>query len=255
MREFDGQTVVVTGAAEGIGRSTAERFCARGATVVLGDIDQDKGRAVAEALRGKGLRAEYRWADVRQTASTQALIEGAFQATGRLDVVVNNAAVAIPGSAAEVSEADWSRTLETNLSGVWRGMRFALPLMVQAGRGCIINISSIQGLLGFNGWAAYAAAKGGVNALTVQAAVEYAPHGIRINALAPGTIMTPMNEKILADAEEPQTVLEGWHQLHALQRLGQPADIAEAALFLASERASFITGVVLRVDGGAVVKG
>jgi NAD(P)-dependent dehydrogenase (short-subunit alcohol dehydrogenase family) len=168
--------------------------------------------------------------------------------------MVNNAAVAIPGSAGEVAEEDWLRVLDVNLSGVWRGMRAAIPRMLAQGAGCIVNLSSVQAHVGFVGWAGYAASKGGIDALTRQAAVEYAPMGIRINAIIPGTIMTEMNERIMRDSADPSAVLRGWTAMHPMGRVGQPDEVAAAIAFLASDEASFITGELLRVDGGMVVK-
>jgi NAD(P)-dependent dehydrogenase (short-subunit alcohol dehydrogenase family) len=169
-------------------------------------------------------------------------------------VLVNNAAVAIPGSAGEMAEDDWARTLDVNLTGVWRGMRAAIPRMLAQGGGSIVNLSSVQGHVGFVGWAADAAAKGGVDALTRQAAVEYAAGGIRVNAVVPGTIATEMNEKIMRESADGDAVLAGWLAMHPIGRIGQPAEVAAAIVFLASDDASFITGESLRVDGGLVVQ-
>src|SRR5262249_22965740 len=119
----------------------------------------------------------------------------------------------------------------------------------------IVNMSSVQGLTGFHGWAAYAAAKGGINALTHQAALDLAPHGIRVNAIAPGTIMTPMNERIFREAEDPQALIERWNSMHPIGRFGQPQEVAELIVFLASDRSSFVTGEVIRIDGGLMIKG
>jgi NAD(P)-dependent dehydrogenase (short-subunit alcohol dehydrogenase family) len=142
-----------------------------------------------------------------------------------------------------------------NLTGVWRGMKYAIPEMIRAGGGAIVNVSSVQSLLGFPGWAGYAASKGGINALTQNAAVEYAPQKIRINAIAPGTIMTPLNERIFATIDNPQELIDTWNRSHALGRFGQPEEVAELVVFLASDESSFITGEIVRVDGGMVIKG
>jgi NAD(P)-dependent dehydrogenase (short-subunit alcohol dehydrogenase family) len=162
--------------------------------------------------------------------------------------------VAIPGAAGEMAEADWLRVLDVNLSGVWRGMRAAIPWMLAGGGGSIVNLSSVQGHVGFVGWAGYAAAKGGVDALTRQAAVEYAPMGIRVNAVVPGTIMTEMNETIMRESGAGEAVMAGWVAMHPVGRVGEPSEVAAAIVFLASDDAAFITGESLRVDGGMVVK-
>jgi NAD(P)-dependent dehydrogenase (short-subunit alcohol dehydrogenase family) len=168
--------------------------------------------------------------------------------------MVNNAGVAIPGSAADISEEDFLRVLDVNLVGEWRGMKAALRHMLPRGRGSIINTGSVQGHVGFVGWAGYAASKGGVDALTRQAAVEYAPRGIRVNSVIPGTILTPMNERILAAADDPHAVMSGWEAMHPIGRVGRPEEVAAAIVFLASDASSFVTGEAVRVDGGMIVK-
>jgi len=141
-----------------------------------------------------------------------------------------------------------------NLSGVWRGMRAAIPEMLRSGGGSIVNTSSVQGHVGFAGWAGYAASKGGVDALTRQAAVEYAPMGIRVNAVVPGTILTAMNEGILREVDDPDELLRTWRAMHPMGRIGTPDEVAAAVVFLASDESSFVTGESLRVDGGMIVK-
>lgn len=249
------RVVVITGAADGIGRTTAGRFASMGARVVIADIDEAKGRAAADELTSQGFSARFVAADVSETGSVAALFERVVEAHGGVDVLVNNAAVALPGSVTGIEEEVWQRVLNTNLTGAWRAMRSALPHMVRRSGGAIVNISSMQAHRGFLGWAAYAAAKGGLEALTRQAAVEYAGDGIRINAVAPGTIMTPMNERIFREAEDPQALVDTWNSLHALGRFGQPEEVADAIVFLAGDGASFITGETLRVEGGMAVKG
>ena len=168
--------------------------------------------------------------------------------------MVSNAGIALGGSAADMSEDDWRRVLDVNLSGVWRAMRYAIPAMLRTGGGSIINTSSVQSAVGFVGWAGYAASKGGINALTTQAAVEYAPQGIRINAIVPGTIMTEMNERIMASSPNPTAVMDSWRSMHPIGRVGQPDEVAAAVVFLASDESSFVTGELLRVDGGLIVR-
>jgi NAD(P)-dependent dehydrogenase (short-subunit alcohol dehydrogenase family) len=251
MGRVEGKVVVVTGAATGIGRAAASGLVDEGATVVLGDIDEDNGARVAEDL---GASATFMRADVASSADVETLVGTALDRHGRLDGIVNNAAVAIPGAAGEVSEDDWNRVIDVNLTGVWRGMRYAIPAMLEAGGGSIVNVSSVQSLVGFVGWAGYAASKGGINALTQQAAVEYAARGIRINAIIPGTILTEMNEKIMQDSGDPQGQMNAWVAMHPMRRVGMPAEVANAVVFLISDESSFVTGTLLRVDGGMVVQ-
>lgn len=254
MGRVEGKVAVVTGAASGIGRASAVALAADGARVAVGDILQDQGQAVADGIRSAGGEAFFRRCDVTSMADVEALVDAAVERWGRLDVMFNNAGVAIGGSAAEMSEADFLRVLDINLVGEWRGMRAALRHMLEQGSGSIINTSSVQGYVGFVGWSGYAASKGGVDALTRQAAVEYAPRGIRINSVVPGTILTAMNEGILREVDDPDALLAGWQAMHPVGRIGQPEEVAAAVVFLASDESSFVTGESLRVDGGMIVK-
>jgi NAD(P)-dependent dehydrogenase (short-subunit alcohol dehydrogenase family) len=254
MGRVEGKVAVVTGGASGIGRATAQALAAEGARVGIADVDEAGGERVAARIREAGGDGFFRRTDVRSLAEVEAAVAEAADRHGRLDVLVNNAAVAIGGSAGEMAEQDWAQVLDVNLSGVWRGMRAAIPRMLAQGGGSIVNLSSVQGHVGFVGWAAYAAAKGGIDALTRQAAVEYAPLGIRVNAIVPGTIMTEMNETIMRSSADGDAVMAGWVAMHPIGRIGQPEEVAAAIVFLASDDASFITGESLRVDGGMVVR-
>ncbi len=202
-----------------------------------------------------GAEARFVATDVADSDNVRALVDAVKGAWGRIDILVNNAAIALPGSVTGIAEEVWHKVIDTNLGGVWRGMRYALPLMIEQGGGAIVSVGSMQGQVGFRDWSAYATAKGGVEALTRQAAVEYAPHGVRVNAVAPGTIMTPMNERIFATVDDPQALIEQWNALHALGRFGQPQEVADAIAFLASDAASFITGETVRVEGGMGILG
>lgn len=255
MGRLDQKVTVITGAGQGIGRASALALAAEGARVVVSDINDDAGQATVRAILDAGGTAIYHRADVGSTPDVQTLVRAAVAQYGRLDVYVNNAGVAIPGSAVDISEDDWNRVLNINLSGMWRGIKFAIPEMVKTGGGSIINMASVQALMGFEDWAGYAAAKGGILALTQQVAVEYGARGIRCNAIAPGTIMTPMNEKIFEDADDPEELASTWNSWHALGRFGQPQEVAQLVVFLASDESSFITGTIIKVDGGLSIKG
>lgn len=253
MSDFTGKVAVITGAAQGIGFECARLLAERGASVVLADVMAEQGHAFAKALGENALFVET---DMRDMAAVQAMAEAAQEHFGGVDILVNNAAVALNGVVDEIEEDRWNAVIDLNLSGVWRGMKACVPLMRARGGGAVVNMSSVQGLRAFKGWPAYAAAKGAINALTVQTSVDLAPAGIRVNAVAPGTILTPMNEKIFADLPDGGASLkEEWNKAHPIGRFGYPGEVAEAVCFLASDAASFITGEILRVDGGLAIRG
>jgi NAD(P)-dependent dehydrogenase (short-subunit alcohol dehydrogenase family) len=254
MGRLDGKVAVVTGGAHGIGRASATALAAEGAKVAIGDADETEGESCAEEIREAGGDAVFIRTDVTRMDDVQALVGAAVERWGRLDVMFNNVGVAIGGAAGEMSEDDWRRVIDINLTGVWRGMRVAIPIMLEGGGGSIVNTSSVQGHVGFVGWSGYAASKGGVDALTRQAAVEYAPKGIRVNAIVPGTILTAMNEGILREVDDPNALLAEWKAMHPIGRIGMPEEVAAAVVFLASDESSFVTGESLRVDGGMIVK-
>lgn len=253
--DLEGRVAIITGAAMGIGRACAEIMAARGAKTVLADIDEEAGQEAADAILAAGGTALFVETDVTSMSAMEALAETTVDRFGTIDILVNNAARAIGGVVDEIDEARWNLVMSTNLTSVWRGMRVCLPAMRAQEKGSIINMSSAQALAGFKGWAAYAAAKGGINALTQQTAVDLAPHNIRVNAIAPGTIMTPLNEKVFKEHPDPETLIQTWNKAHPLGRFGEPGEVAELAAFLASDRASFITGEIIRVDGGLIIRG
>jgi NAD(P)-dependent dehydrogenase (short-subunit alcohol dehydrogenase family) len=254
MGKLDGKVAVVTGAAMGIGRSSAVLLAKEGARVVIADVDEeqaeDTARMIAE-VKGEALFART---DVSKSEDVEAAINTAVEAFGSVDVLHNNAAVALGASVVDTTDELWSRVLDVNLGGVYRGCRYAIPHMIRNGGGSIINSTSVQALKGFAGWAAYAASKGGILSLTQQVALEYAKNNIRVNCIAPGTIMTPLNEKVFEEAEDPEALIETWNKMHPIGRFGQPEEVAEAVLFLASDSSSFVTGHCLVVDGGLCVK-
>lgn len=253
--DLEHRTAIVTGAGMGIGRASAVALARAGASVTIADIDEAAGRETVAAISAAGGQAMFVATDVCSFAAIEAATAETLKAFGRIDILVNNAARAIGGLVDAIDEAEWNEVISTNLTSVWRGIRCVAPHMRQQGGGSIVNMSSVQSLRGFHGWAAYAAAKGGINALTQQAAVDLAPAKIRVNAIAPGTIMTPLNEKVFREAVDPDELIARWNAAHPLGRFGEAEEVAEAVLFLASNRASFITGEILRVDGGLAIKG
>jgi NAD(P)-dependent dehydrogenase (short-subunit alcohol dehydrogenase family) len=250
----DGKVAIVTGAASGIGRATAIALGREGARVALADVDEAGGSDASGDVERAGGVALFQRTDVGSTDDVRALVRATVGRFGRLDILVNNAGLAIGGGVTEISEEDWNRVLNVNLTSMWRGMHFAIPEMLKTGGGSIVNTSSVQGSVGFVGWAGYAASKGGIDALTRQAAVEYAPRNIRVNAVVPGTILTPMNERIVRESEHGPEIEAGWLAMHPVNRLGRPEEVANAIVWLASDESSFVTGECLRVDGGMIVK-
>ena len=255
MPDLDHRVAIVTGAGMGIGRASALALARAGAAVTIADIDEAAGEKTRAEVEAAGGRALFVKTDVASFADAEAATAATVAAFGRVDILVNNAARAIGGVVDQIDEAGWNTVISTNLTSVWRFMKCVVPHMRRQGGGSIVNMSSVQSLRGFHGWAAYAAAKGGINALTQQAAVDLAPAKIRVNAVAPGTIMTPLNEKVFREAADPQELIDRWNAAHPLGRFGEAEEVADTVLFLASDRSSFITGEIIRVDGGLAIKG
>ena len=255
MPDLDNRVAIVTGAGMGIGRASALLLAQNGAAVTIAEIDEAAGEKTKRDIEAAGGRALFVRTDVASFADAEAATRATIDAFGRVDILVNNAARAIGGIVDEIDEAAWNLVISTNLTSVWRFMKCCIPHMRRQGGGSIVNLSSVQSLRGFHGWPAYAAAKGAINALTQQTAVDLAPAKIRVNAIAPGTIMTPLNEKVFREVADPQELIDRWNAAHPLGRFGEAEEVAEAVLFLASDRSSFITGEIVRVDGDLAIKG
>jgi len=244
MRKLENKVSLVTGAASGIGAATAKLFAAEGATVVVVDIDESNGCRVADEI---GARAVFHRANVGEPPEVEAMVGFAVDRFGRLDVLHNNVATA--GALAPVGDMPieaWQHAIAVSLSGVFYGMRFALPHMAAQGGGVIVNTASVSGLAADYMLGAYNAAKAGVINLTRTAAIEYARKNIRVNAVCPGSIATPPLLRALGDGE-PRRLLEDHHPIG---RLGLPEEIARVVLFLASEDSAFMTGSIVVADGG-----
>ncbi len=248
--ELEGRVALISGGARGQGASHARLLAENGAAVVLLDVLQDDGETTAERLRSEGHRAAFVRGDVRDDASWAAAI-GQAESFGSLDILVDNAGIVEIASIHECSDTEWSEVLDTNLGGVFRGTRAAVPAMRKSGGGAIINISSVFGVKGTWGYAAYVASKTAVIGLTKSTAITYAPDGIRANAIAPSAVDTPMLDKELAIfAEDPNFDFNDWLAAQPISRVAQPREVSELVLFLASSRSSYSTGGVFNVDGG-----
>jgi NAD(P)-dependent dehydrogenase (short-subunit alcohol dehydrogenase family) len=242
---FTGTVAIVTGAGSGIGRSAAEGFAAAGAKVVCLDVIQ--ADAAAEAIVARGGTAVPHTMDVRDAAGWRQLVTDVLARWGSIDILVNNAGVAIPGdTAVDIEEDGWERIMSINAKGVWLGMKYVLPAMLQRGRGKICNVASTASHIGLRDAAAYCASKGAVLALTRQAGVQYASRNIQINSVSPGTTMTGLQR----DVTEAQRA--AFLPLTPIGRFAEPEEVAKVILFLCSTGSSFMAGADVSVDGGMV---
>jgi NAD(P)-dependent dehydrogenase (short-subunit alcohol dehydrogenase family) len=251
-RPLESQTAIVTGGAAGIGKAAALAFAQHGAKVAVADLKVDRGEEVAHAIERSGGRAIFVRTDVSKTADVEKLIGATLSAFGRLDCAFNNAGIEGQlAPTADCTEENFDRILAVNLRGLWLCMRYELQQMLRQGRGSIVNMSSVAGLVGFANLPAYVASKHGVLGLTKAAALEYATRGIRVNAVCPGVIHTEMVDRVTGKnpAVEKQFV-----ELEPMGRMGTPEEIAACAVWLCSEAASFVTGHALAVDGGLVAR-
>lgn len=252
MDRLNGKTVIVTGGAVGIGRACVERMAGEGAKVAIFDLLEPEGRALADELMARGYSAAFWQVDVAEEAALKTAIDAAVARFGGLNVMVNNAGISgSPKPTDAVSEEEWDRVQAVNVKGVFFGTKHAIPHLRAAGGGSIVNLSSIAGLVGVGGIAAYHASKGAVRLMTKNDAITYAAEKIRVNSIHPGYIWTPMVEKHLgATSDDLEAAKAAAGAAHPLGHMGEPDDIAWAAVYLASDEAKFVTGAELVVDGG-----
>lgn len=250
MGRLDGKVAIITGGASGMGEATARLFVSEGARVLIGDVQREKGEEVAASL---GAACAFARVDVASSEDVRGLVKGAVDRFGKLDIMYNNAGIGGgEGPIAECSEETFDRIIAVDLKAVWLGMKHCLPYLVANGGGSIITTASVSAFMGMMGQGAYGAAKGGVVQLTRVCAIEYAQHGIRANCICPGGTATPLLWANPASPiqSDPETVRERLANLQPLRRAGLPEDIANAALWLASDESSFVTGQAIVVDGG-----
>ena len=246
MKTFENKVALITGAGSGIGRAIACLFAKEGAKTIVSDIHIEGGMGTMKQIHAAGGEAFFIQADTSKAADNERLVKESVAKYGALHISVNNAGIAGPiATTGEYPIEGWDHVISVNLSGVFYGMRYQIPAILAAGGGSIINMSSILGHVGFAYSSAYTAAKHGIIGLTKASALEYGTHNIRINAICPGFIKTPMVESSLDEVTKDMLMAK-----HALNRLGTPEEVAELALFLASSKSSFVTGASYLVDGG-----
>jgi len=247
---FTNKVAIVTGGSFGIGKATAIAFAKKGAKVVIADWVEDS--ETTNAVKAFGGDAIFIKCDVSKTADVKAMIEKTIATFGRLDYAFNNAGIeGSNGTTQECTEENWDKTIGVNLKGIWLCMKYEIPEILKQGNGVIINCASIAGLVGFPGLPAYVASKHGVIGLTKTSALECAKLGIRVNAVCPGAIKTPMIDRITGNKKEVEEKFAG---MEPIGRLGQPEEVANAVLWLCSDEASFVTGHAMAVDGGWVAQ-
>jgi NAD(P)-dependent dehydrogenase (short-subunit alcohol dehydrogenase family) len=251
MLEFHGKVAIVTGASSGIGRASARFYAREGASVAVSDINEPEGQETVRLICDAGGGAFFVRADVANPADCETLVRRTVETYGRLDFACNNAGIGGEQNlTADYSLESWQNVIAINLSGVFYCMKYEIPEMLKSGGGSIVNMASILGMVGFSGAPAYVAAKHGVIGLTQTTAIEYATQGIRVNAIGPAFIRTPM----IAALEENEAALNMLVGLHPIGRLGLPEEVAELVIWLSSQRSSFVTSAYYPVDGGYLAR-
>lgn len=251
MSEFSGKVAIVTGAASGIGRASAQLYASEGAKVVVSDVDVEGSLETIQLIKDAGGEAFFVQTDVSNPADCEALVKMTIDQYGRLDFACNNAGIGGEQNlTADYSLEGWQKVIDVNLSGVFYCMKYEIRAMLETGGGAIVNMASILGLVSFATAPAYVAAKHGVVGLTKNAAVEYATSGIRVNVVGPAFIKTPM----IASLEDNEETLNLLVSLHPIGRLGAPEEVAELVIWLSSDRAAFVTGAYFAVDGGYLAR-
>jgi NAD(P)-dependent dehydrogenase (short-subunit alcohol dehydrogenase family) len=250
--ELSGRVAIITGAGSGMGRVFSQTFAKEGAKVMAVDINEESGRETVKMIADSGGEAKFVLGDVSRSDGAEGAVKACIDAYGRLDILFNNAGVQSMGTVLETKEEDWDRILRVNTKSMFLMSKFAVPALARSGHGVIINMGSDAGLIGNPKTAAYCASKGAVIALTRAMALDHAEAGIRVNCICPGAIDTPLHKQVMNELSP--TEREAWKSRvkvrYPLGRIGTPEEVANLALFLASDRSSFMTGAAVSIDGG-----
>lgn len=249
--KLQNKIAIITGAAQGIGKATAEKFISEGATVVLADIDTLKGEIVSQSLGDKAL---FQRTDVGSFQDLQSLVKFTLAAFGRIDIVVNNAAVNIPGDVVEISDEDWDKSFNINVTSMKNMCKLVIPHMKEQGHGSIVNLASANSFIAEPELVAYVATKGAILMLTKAIALDCAPHNIRVNAICPGWVETTFNDKHADRFGGTEHILKSISDIHPTGKTIQPEEIANVVSFVASDEASALVGVGLLADAGLTIK-
>jgi meso-butanediol dehydrogenase/(S,S)-butanediol dehydrogenase/diacetyl reductase len=243
------KVAIITGAGSGIGEVTARLFASEGAAVMIADIDTAAAQAIASSINAENGRASWVQVDVTASASAERMVQSTLNSFGRVDILFNSAGIEGFGTVIETDEASWDRIFAVHVRGAYLCSKYAVQAMIDGGRGgVVINVSSVAGLIGIQRMSAYCAAKGAIISLTRAMAADFAPHGIRVNCIAPGTTMTPMGKRLVVN-DTPEQFAQRVSR-YPMNRFAEPSEIARSVLFLASDDSSYATGTCLVVDGG-----